>query len=226
MKRALLLVPGLALLALAACKSPPTPTPDTSTAAPDAKPATAASTPVTGKAELGQLAPDFTLTDTDGRTVKLSDFRGKNVVLEWFNPGCPFVKRNHGEGTLKALGNDEAKKGTVWLAINSSAAGKEGAGKDANVAAKSQWAMGYPVLLDENGTVGKAYGATATPHMFVIDKDGKLVYRGAIDNAPDGDPRGGAYENYVGEALQNLRDGKPVAKPETKAYGCSVKYAS
>jgi peroxiredoxin len=175
---------------------------------------------------VGEAPPAFTLTDTDGKTVKLSDYAGKVVVLEWFNPDCPFVKYAHGEGPLKAQGNNWAKKGVVWLAINSGAAGKQGAGKERNVEARKEYGMDYPVLLDENGATGKAYAAKTTPHMYVIDSKGKLVYMGAIDNAPLGKVDGDKLMNYVDLALEAVLAGKKVATSQTKSYGCSVKYGS
>lgn len=179
-------------------------------------------------AELGKPAPDFTLTDTDGKAVTLSSLKGKIVVLEWFNADCPFVKRNHTQGSLKAYGNEAAGKGdVVWLAINSSADGKQGAGVARNKEARTQYGMSYPVLMDEAGTVGKKYGAKTTPHMFVVDKAGNLAYSGSIDNAPDGDPRDTpTVVNFVNAAIEDLRAGKPVAKPKTDPWGCGVKYKS
>ena len=172
------------------------------------------------------LKPDFTLTDIDGKSVKLSDHKGKTVVLEWFNPECPFVKRNHGEGSLKGLAKKLNGKNVVFLAINSGAAGKQGADAEANRAGRDRFGIDYPILLDAGGQVGKAYGATATPHMFVIDPSGVLVYRGAIDYAPDGEADEGVLKNHVEAAIADLEAKRPVATPETKAYGCSVKYGS
>ena len=135
---------------------------------------------------VGSVAPGFELTDTDGKAIKLSDFAGKVVVLQWFNPGCPFVKKHYdGANTFNELNKKYSDKGVVFLAINSGAAGKEGAGKDTNATAKKDWKIEYPVLLDEAGTVGKTYGATRTPEMFVLDKEGKVVYHGAIDDNKD-----------------------------------------
>ncbi len=179
-----------------------------------------------GPAALGQKAPDFALRDLDGNNVKLSDFRGKTVVLEWFNPECPFVKKNHGEGPLKDMAKKVAEKGVVWLAVNSNAPGKQGHGAAVNREGKQRFGLSHPVLLDETGEVGRLYGATNTPHMYVVDPAGVLAYRGAIDNAPDGDPRGDRLVNYVEAALADLGAGRPVATPEVKAYGCSVKYAN
>jgi peroxiredoxin len=179
-------------------------------------------------AELGQKAPDFSLPDLDGKTVKLSDFKGKTVVLEWFNPECPYVKATHTKGPLVGTAKKHMKAGVVWLAINSGAPGKQGTGAEKNKAGLKQWDLTHPVLLDESGTVGKAYGATNTPHLFVIDKTGKLVYRGAGDNSPDGEgesPEGGKLINLIDQALEDVAAGKPVRTPESKAYGCSVKYA-
>lgn len=180
-------------------------------------------------AEIGAPAPDFTLKDLDGKTVKLSDYKGKTVVLEWFNPGCPYVVNSHTKGSLVDAAARHAKNGVVWLAINSGAPGKQGAGVETNREAAKKWNMKHPILLDESGEVGKAYGATNTPHMFVIAPDGKLIYAGAIDNSPDGEqgaPTGGKLVMYVEEALKALADKKPVTTAKTKAYGCTVKYAN
>jgi peroxiredoxin len=179
-------------------------------------------------AQVGSQAPDFTLSDVEGKTVKLSDFKGKTVVLEWFNPDCPYVKNAHTKGPLVDTAKKHTAKGVVWLAINSNAAGKQGHGAEKNRAAAKAFGMAHPLLLDESGKVGKAYGATNTPHMFVIDKAGKLVYAGAIDNSPDGEmqsPTGGKWMNHVDAALEDLAAGRAVKTPSTKAYGCSVKFA-
>jgi peroxiredoxin len=181
------------------------------------------------KAEVGKPAPDFTLKDLDGKETKLSSFKGKVVVLEWFNPGCPFVKNAHTKGSLKEAAKKHTKNGVVWLAINSASPGKQGHGVDANREGAKTYAMDYPILLDESGDVGHTYGATNTPHMMVIDREGTLVYRGAIDNSPDGEgesPTGGKLVSYVDEAVAAIGAGKAPATTETKAYGCSVKYGS
>ena len=180
-------------------------------------------------AEVGKPAPDFALKDLSGKDVKLSSFKGKVVVLEWFNPGCPFVKKSHGVGSLVDTANRLSKSGVVWLAINSAAAGKQGSDPKDNAAALKEWKLAHPVLLDATGTVGKSYGATNTPHMFVIDKKGTLVYAGAIDNSPDAEgksPTGGKLVNYVDAAIEDIAAGRAVRTPSTKAYGCSVKYGS
>jgi len=178
-------------------------------------------------AAVGAPAPDFNLTDLDGKTVKLSDYKDKQVVLEWFNPECPFVRASHTRGSLVDLARKYAAKGVVWLAVNSSAPGKQGSGVEKNRDGRKAFGMEHPILLDESGEVGRAYGATNTPHMFVIDK-GKLVYRGAIDNSPDGEkgePQGGKLVNYVDATFEDLAAGRPVRTAETRAYGCGVKYA-
>lgn len=180
-------------------------------------------------AEVGQPAPDFSLKDLDGKAVSLASFKGKTVVLEWFNPDCPFVKASHTKGSLVDFAKRTQAKGIVWLSINSSAAGKQGSGVEKNKAGVKTFAMENPVLLDESGTVGRAYEATNTPHLFVIDEKGALVYRGAIDNSPDGEgqsPADGKLVNYVDAALADLAAKRPVKTSSTKAYGCSVKYAN
>jgi len=176
-------------------------------------------------AEVGKLAPDFTLTDTDGKPVSLATFRGKTVVIEWFNPDCPFVKHAHGQGPLKSMAARHIKKGIVWLAVNSGAPGKQGHGVARNAQARKEFALDHPVLIDQDGKVGRAYGARTTPHLYVIDAKGTLVYAGAVDNAPLGEADGKPV-NYVEGALEALGAGKKVDPAQTKSYGCSVKYGS
>lgn len=179
----------------------------------------------TATAQVGSAAPDFTLVDVDGKEHKLSSYAGKIVVLEWFNPDCPFVKKHHDKNkTFANLYSTYKGKDVVFLAINSGAAGKEGAGKERNVKAKTDYKIEYPILLDENGTVGREYGAKTTPHMYVIDKTGILAYAGAIDDNESASTVG--QTNYVAKALDEILAGKPVTTKTTKAYGCSVKYAS
>lgn len=178
---------------------------------------------------VGKPAPDFTLKDLRGKDVKLASYKGKTIVLEWFNPGCPFVKASHSVGSLVDTAKRQTKNGVVWLAINSGAPGKQGHDLAMNTEAARTWSLAHPILRDENGVVGKAYGATNTPNMFVIDRTGTVVYAGAIDNSPDGEgksPQGGALVNYVDAALADLAAGKPVATPVTRPYGCGVKYGS
>ncbi len=184
---------------------------------------------LTARPALGAAAPDFTLKNLEGKEVKLSSFKGKTVVLEWFNPECPYVKAAHTKGSLVDTAKRAQAKGVVWLAINSGAAGKQGAGLETNKKGVATFKLEHPVLLDETGVVGKSYGATNTPNLFVIDGKGTLVYRGAIDNSPDGEgksPEGGALINYVDQALEDLSGGKAARVPETKPYGCSVKYGA
>jgi peroxiredoxin len=217
------------VLLVLGCNAAPTATseanpPTTATPAP----AGAAVTAVTA-AMVGKPAPDFTLKDYDGKSYKLSDLRGKTVVLEWFNPGCPFVKASHTKGSLKDTAKRDVAKGVVWLAINSAAPGKQGHDASDVATGRKAFDMENPILADEAGQVGRLYGATNTPHMFVIDPQGTLVYRGAIDNSPDGEgesPTGGKLINYVDAALDDITAGHPVQTKETKAYGCSVKYGS
>lgn len=177
--------------------------------------------------EIGKPAPDFRLTDLDGKEHKLSALKGKTVVLEWFNPGCPFVKANYNQGSLKAMAKRHTDKGVVWLTINSGAAGKQGAGAEANKEGREKFAMTTPILLDESGEVGRAYGAKTTPHMYIVNPEGILVYKGAIDNTPGSDPeKDEKVVNYVEDALNELAAGKAITTKETEPYGCSVKYAS
>jgi len=173
-----------------------------------------------GKAQVGQAAPQFALQDQNGKTVSLSDQLGKIVVLEWFNEECPVVQRHYQADTMNKLATKYADKGVVWFAVNSTAAKTN----DTNKAAAANWKMDRPILNDADGTVGHAYGATNTPHMFIIDKDGKLAYAGAIDNDQTGHKTDGKV-NYVEKALDELLAGNSVSQAQTKAYGCGVHYA-
>lgn len=170
--------------------------------------------------DTGDKAPDFELRSTEGRSYSLSSFTGKVVVLEWFNPGCPFVKYAYKNELTKTLAKENSD--VVWLAINSSAPNKQGHGIKANKKAKGKWNIPYPILLDESGIVGKQYDAKTTPHMYVIDQNGILVYQGALDDAPFG--KGNKRIPYVENALSALKAGTPIRPNQTKAYGCSVKY--
>jgi peroxiredoxin len=197
-------------------------------AQPAAAQAEATAKSVVGPAEVGKPAPEFSLKSLDGKDVNLSDFKGKTVVLEWFNPQCPFVRLSHTVGSLKGLADKYTKDGVVWLAINSGAPGKQGAGEEATRNGIQQFGMDYPVLLDDSGKVGHQYGAERTPHLFVINPEGVLVYKGAIDNSPDGEgksPEGGKLVNYVDNAIGAVKTGAKVEPAETKAYGCGVKYS-
>lgn len=165
-------------------------------------------------------APDFVLNDQDGKAVRLSELRGKVVVLEWTNYDCPFVGRHYKAGTMKEIAERYADD-AVWLAVNST--------NYANVADNKQWAethkLGYRVLDDHDGKVGRLFGAKTTPHMFVIDKNGAIVYDGAVDNAPSGRQSVDEYVNYVNKAVGELVMGGRVTVSESQPYGCSVKYA-
>lgn len=170
-------------------------------------------------AKVGDAAPPFSLQDQDGKTISLADLKGKTVVLEWFNDGCPYVVRHYKEDTMDATAGKYKDKDVVWLAINSGA-GTSSAG---NKTAAEKLKVNHPILSDADGTVGQAYGAKKTPHMFIIDKSGKLAYAGGIDNDPEGD-KGDKKVNYVDKALSELADGKSVSEPQTASYGCGVHY--
>jgi peroxiredoxin len=179
-------------------------------------------------AEVGQPAPDFTLTDIAGTTHQLSAYRGKTVVLEWVNPECPIVQKHYNKsGNMPKLQKAAAAAGVVWLSINSAASGKQGDYDATEVAAwmKRVGAAPTAYFRDQNGAVGKLYDARTTPHMFVIDPQGRLVYAGAIDSIRSADPADIAKaENYVTAALAAAKAGQPVASPTSQPYGCSVKY--
>jgi len=176
---------------------------------------------------IGQPAPAFTAVDSNGKPHALADFKGKTVVLEWTNDGCPYVRKHYGSGNMQKVQQDLAAAGAVWLSVISSAPGKQGyvSGTEANELTKSRGARPTAVLLDPAGTIGRAYEAQTTPHMFVIDKAGVLRYVGAIDDQPTTDPSAIAgARNYVREAFAAISSGKQVAEPATDSYGCSVKY--
>ncbi len=183
---------------------------------------------VLGAATVGQPAPAFTLTDLDGKTHSLADFKGKTVVLEWVNPECPFVVKHYEKsGNLPATQKAATADGVVWLLVNSAAPGKQGdydADKAKAWLAKNH-AAATAYLRDADGKVGKAYGAKTTPHIFVINAEGALVYAGAIDSkrSTNAEDIAGA-ENYAKNALADLKAGRPVATPATQPYGCGVKY--
>lgn len=177
---------------------------------------------------VGQLAPAFTLTDSNGQTRSLSDFKGKIVVLEWWNYQCPFVGKHYGGGNMQKLQKAWTGRGVVWLTVSSSAPGKQGyvAGPKANALMKEKGGAPTAILLDHDGTVGRAYGARTTPHMFVIDRKGTLVYEGGIDDKPSTDVADLATAtNYVEAALEDVSAGRPVSTPTSEPYGCSVKYS-
>jgi peroxiredoxin len=170
--------------------------------------------------DVGDKAPGFTLTDSAGKTVSLGDYKGRVVVLEWTNPDCPFVKRHYQEGSMKNLTSAYSDSGVVWLTINST----NYMDAAANAAFVKKEGIGWPVLVDQDGAVGHAFGAATTPHMFIIDAKGIVVYEGAIDDDPRGNMEAGARTNFVANALNDVAAGQAVSTAETKPYGCSVKY--
>lgn len=176
---------------------------------------------------VGDAAPALGAVDTNGEMHSLAVYKGKYVVLEWFNSGCPFVKKHYDGGNMQKLQKTYTGKGVIWLSICSSAPGKQGhmSIEEANQWRQEQGASPTGVILDPGGDIGRLYGAKTTPHMFVIDPEGTLIYQGAIDSVAGTDPSeiDGA-ENYVGAALDAAMNGKLVATPSTKSYGCSVKY--
>lgn len=190
--------------------------------------AVALSAPAFAAPVIGQPAPAFTVKDGDGKTRSLSEFKGKTVVLEWTNAGCPYVQKHYNSGNMQALQKGAAKDGVVWLTLVSSAPGKQGyvSPAEAKTWKTSSGAGSTALLLDPSGQVGKAYDARTTPHMYVVDKTGKLVYMGGIDDKPTADPSSlkGA-KNYVTAALSDVKAGRAVATPVSKPYGCSVKYS-
>jgi peroxiredoxin len=180
-------------------------------------------------AAVGQPAPNFTATDTSGKAVSLADFKGKHVVLEWVNPGCPFVQKHYSAQNMQATQKDATGKGVVWLAINSTSvdAGDYKAPAAMGSWMQSQKAAASSTLMDADGKIGRAYGARTTPHMYVISPSGTLVYAGAIDSKATANPADiKDATNHVKAALAETLAGKPVTVANTKPYGCSVKYAS
>jgi len=177
--------------------------------------------------KIGEQAPEFVGVDSDGKTRSLTDFAGQIVVLEWTNHDCPFVRKHYGTGNMQALQKQAAADGIAWLSVISSAPGKQGhvSPEQANSIAKDQGASPTAILLDPEGKIGRAYDAKTTPHMYVIDSDGKLLYMGGIDDRPTSnwDDVKGA-KNYVVAALDDVASGRQVKTPTSRPYGCSVKY--
>lgn len=178
--------------------------------------------------KVGQPAPDFKATDSTGKTVSLSEFKGKQVVLEWTNNGCPYVKKHYGSGNMQALQKKYTGEGVVWLTVASSPVGEQGyvTADEANSDTKTRGASPTAVLLDSKSNIARMYEAKNTPLMVVVDAKGQVAYMGAIDDKPTANPADvkGAH-NYVAQALDELKAGKPVSVASTKAYGCFVKYA-
>ncbi|HTQ11848.1 MAG TPA: thioredoxin family protein [Fimbriimonadaceae bacterium] len=180
-----------------------------------------------GGAEVGSAAPAFSLPSNTGKTVSLDQFKGKYVVLEWTNQGCPYVHKQYGTGNMQATQKWARDHGAIWLTIDSSAEGKQGymTADQATALLKSAHMSSNAILLDPDGTVGHLYGAKTTPHMFVIDPKGTVIYNGAIDDKPTTDfDDVKTAKNYVEAALEEAMAGKPVTNPTSRPYGCSVKY--
>jgi peroxiredoxin len=176
---------------------------------------------------VGEPAPGFTLTDSNGKSHSLADFKGKTVVLEWTNAECPFVKKHYGAKNMQAQQGQATGADVVWLTVNSGAPGKQGQvdGAGANALMAQQGFQSTAYLLDASGDTGRAYGAKTTPHMYVIDGEGVLRYNGAIDSIPSADPADiPQADQYVTLALADMAAGKPVSVSSSRPYGCSVKY--
>ncbi len=184
---------------------------------------------VHAQAQVGQMAPSLQATDASGKPVNLADYKGKTVVLEWTNPGCPFVKKHYDPGHMQGTQKTAAAQDVVWLSVSSTAPSHKDYKKPAEMSAwmAEQKSAAKTVVMDDDGKVGKAWGAKTTPHLFIVNPAGQVVYAGAIDSKPTANPADipGAT-NYVAQALGELKDGKPVSKASSQPYGCSVKYAS
>lgn len=173
------------------------------------------------EAQLGKEAPGFELVDHEGNTVSLADYEGKVLVLEWINPDCPFVKRHYGLGTMKDLAEKYQEQDVVWLAVNST----HYMNQETNKKWAEKYELPYPILMDADGSVGRMYGAKTTPHMYIIDSTGKLVYQGGIDTqAAARGPLKDDTVNLVAQALDEVLAEKDVSQSQSKPYGCSVKY--
>lgn len=178
-------------------------------------------------AKIGTAAPDFSVVDMNGKTQKLSDYKGKYVILEWYNKDCPYVRKHYDSKNMQKLQTEMTGKGIVWLTVNSSAPGKQGhlSAADTKTNAAKEGSKASDILLDEKGVMGKAYGAKTTPHMYLIDPQGVLRYNGAIDSNDSADPKTIATaENYIVAAVNSAQKGEKIPKETTKPYGCSVKY--
>ena len=191
--------------------------------------AIALASPLAAAQKNGAMTQDFKLTDVNGKTVQLSQFRGKTVVLEWHNPGCPFVAKHYNSGNMQATQKAARQQGAVWLTVNSGAMGKQGhmTGAEAKALMARQNFQSSNYLFDTKGLVGKAYGARTTPHMYIIDGSGVLVYQGGIDDKPTANPADiKDARNHVLAALGEIKSGDRVSVAQARPYGCSVKYAS
>ena len=178
-------------------------------------------------AEVGKPAPDFNTTDAKGQALDLKNLKGKVVVLEWINHGCPFVKKHYGAGNMQKIQETYTAKGVVWISVSSASKQSPTFLDEAallKLSAEKQSKASH-LVVDASGTIGKSYGAKVTPHLFVINKEGVLVYDGAIDSNKSADPADiPKAENFVTKALDAVLEGKPVEKPKTEPYGCGVKY--
>jgi len=191
--------------------------------------AAALAAPLAAEPEIAATAPGFRAYDMKGEVIDLSQYRGKTIVLEWNNPGCPFVQKHYSSGNMQKTQAAATGQGAVWLTINSGAPGKQGhmSGPEAQKFVADQKAKPTAYVLDPKGVIGRGYGAKTTPHMYIIDASGRLVYKGGIDDRATADPGDIAgARNHVLAALAEIRAGKPVSVAETRPYGCSVKYAS
>lgn len=188
-----------------------------------------ATTGAAAQAVIGQPAPAFSAVDASGKPVSLADFKGKHVVLEWVNPGCPYVQKHYNSGNMPATQKEAMGKGVVWLAINSTEKGHRDYLEPAKLVAWKQGQKSTPsaVLMDEEGTVGRSYGARTTPHMYIVNPQGNLIYAGGIDSIPSArvdDIK--TATNYVRQGVNEALAGKPLSAAVTQPYGCSVKYKS
>jgi AhpC/TSA family len=189
--------------------------------------ATMVATPAIAQSTVGQTAPAFKATDTTGKTVSLADFKGKHVVLEWTNPSCPFVKKHYDGGNMPATQKAALAQGVVWLQVVSTAKSHQDHAKPAELTAwqKSKGSAPTATLMDEDGKVGRQYAARTTPHLYIVDPAGKLIYAGGIDSIPSANAADiKTATNYVNQSLSEALAGKPISQPVTRAYGCSVKY--
>lgn len=187
----------------------------------------AATPSVHAQAAVGQPAPSFTVNDATGKPVTLADFKGKHVVLEWTNPGCPFVQKHYDGGNMPATQKAAGDKGVVWLSMVSTAKSHQDYASPAELTAwqKSKGAAPTATLMDTDGKVGRLYAARTTPHLYIVDPAGKLVYAGGIDSIPSANPGDiKSATNYVNQSLGEALAGKAISQPVTRAYGCSVKY--
>jgi peroxiredoxin len=188
-----------------------------------------AATPVlAAPAVVGQAAPSISVTDTSGKTVSLADFKGQTVVLEWVNPGCPYVRKHYDSASMHGTQKAATNQSVVWLSVNSTHPSHTDYKKPADMAAwmKAQRAAASATLMDSDGKLGRAYGARTTPHLYIVNAKGTLVYAGGIDDKPSASPADvRTAKNYVNAALADMSANQPVAQASTRPYGCSVKYA-